>query len=281
MRTLALLGCPRSGTSWLGQVFNAHPRVAYRHEPLFAPEFKDWFGRCGVTEASVQAFHTALLGAHSDAVLQDLRPAKAGAPSHLVWKEVRFLHLMKPLLETGALDGVIWVYRSPLDMLNSWYQSPRDFRAGQDIRVEYLHAPNKNTNPSEYHGLARWKVAMRLALAAHAAYPGRVHLVRYERLVAAPAMELGCLAAAVGLSVDAAQLAFLTASRSRHDDDAYSVFRTQPPAMLLPPDVAAAITCDTEAITLLTEGDKRLRECLPASGPPISRVDCADGSAGG
>ncbi|MCA0175084.1 MAG: sulfotransferase [Proteobacteria bacterium] len=255
MRTLALMGCPRSGTSWLGQVFNAHPRVAYRYQPLFSYEFKDWFGQHGVTAASVRAFHTALLGAHSDFVLQNLRPAKAGAPSHLVWKEVRYLHLMQPLLETGELDGVIWLYRAPLAVLNSWYQAPREFRAGQDIRVEYLHAPNKNTNPSEYNGLARWKTAMRLALAARTAYPGRVHLLRYERLVAAPAEELARLAAAVDLPVDAAQLAFLTASRSRHDDDAYSVFRAQQAAMLLPPDVAAAITCDTEAAGLLDLAD--------------------------
>lgn len=267
MRTLALMGCPRSGTSWLGQLFNAHPRVAYRYQPLVSNEFKDWFGHHGVTAASVQAFHNALLGAHSDAVLQDLRPAKAGAPTHLVWKEVRYMHLMQPLLETGALSGVIWLYRAPLSMINSWYQAPREFRAGQDIRVEYLHAPNKNTHPSEFHGLARWKVAMRLALAARAAYPGRVHLVRYEPLVATPVEELVCLATALGLTVDAAQQVFLAASRSRHDDDAYSVFRMRQADMRLPPDVAAAITCDTEAAGLLDLADARRKEAWhPACG---------------
>jgi hypothetical protein len=28
-----LLGVPRSGTTWLGKIFDAHPRVIYRHEP--------------------------------------------------------------------------------------------------------------------------------------------------------------------------------------------------------------------------------------------------------
>jgi hypothetical protein len=28
-----ILGAPRSGTTWLGKIFDSHPRVLYRHEP--------------------------------------------------------------------------------------------------------------------------------------------------------------------------------------------------------------------------------------------------------
>src|SRR4051812_19968507 len=28
-----ILGAPRSGTSWLGKIFDSHPDVVYRHEP--------------------------------------------------------------------------------------------------------------------------------------------------------------------------------------------------------------------------------------------------------
>jgi hypothetical protein len=30
---ILILGLPRSGTSWLGKVFDSHPDVAYLHEP--------------------------------------------------------------------------------------------------------------------------------------------------------------------------------------------------------------------------------------------------------
>ena len=30
---LLLFGMPRSGTTWLGKIFDSHPRVLYRHEP--------------------------------------------------------------------------------------------------------------------------------------------------------------------------------------------------------------------------------------------------------
>ena len=33
LRTILLFGMPRSGTTWLGKVFDSHPRSLYRHEP--------------------------------------------------------------------------------------------------------------------------------------------------------------------------------------------------------------------------------------------------------
>src|SRR5690348_15459254 len=32
-KLVLLLGMPRSGTSWLGKIFDSHPAVIYRHEP--------------------------------------------------------------------------------------------------------------------------------------------------------------------------------------------------------------------------------------------------------
>ncbi len=33
MRTVLLFGMPRSGTTWLGKIFDSHPDTLYRHEP--------------------------------------------------------------------------------------------------------------------------------------------------------------------------------------------------------------------------------------------------------
>lgn len=247
---VAVFGCPRSGTSWLGQLFNAHPAVAYRYQPLFAYEFKDWFGRHGVDDASLAAFSDALMGAQSDFVLQALRPAKQLHPTHLVWKEVRYHQLMAPLTALPGLHRLVYLHRPALDVINSWYQAPKEFRAGQDIHAEYLHAPSKNTEPCEFNGFARWKQSMSMALALRDAHPGKVLLVSYDRLRRAPQAQLARLFDAVGLDLAAAVTDFLAASTSQHDDDAYSVFRTRTAALTLPPDIAAHLTGDDEACTL-------------------------------
>src|SRR5437016_5521169 len=119
MRNVAVFGCPRTGTSWLGQLLNASEHVAYRFQPLFSYEFKDWFGRHGTDERSIAAFHAALADATSDFVLQDLKPPKR-APTHLVWKEVRYHQLMPALLEHAGLDRLVYLFRAPVDVINSW-----------------------------------------------------------------------------------------------------------------------------------------------------------------
>jgi hypothetical protein len=246
VRNVAVFGCPRSGTSWLGQILNASEHVAYRYQPLFSYEFKDWFGRHGVDAQSIRDFHAAIAGASSDFVLQDLKPAK-GAPTHLVWKEVRYHALMAPLLDAGGLDRLVYIVRDPVDVINSWYLAPKEFRAGQDIHAEWRDAPSKNVDASEFNGFERWKASLRLACALRARHPGRFLMVSYEGLRADPQAQAAALFEAVGLPFTAQVAAFIGASTARHDGDAYGVFRDEPTPRVLPADIVAAIAADEEA----------------------------------
>ena len=38
---IAIHSAPRSGSSWLGSIFDSHPEVAYRFQPLFSYTHKD------------------------------------------------------------------------------------------------------------------------------------------------------------------------------------------------------------------------------------------------
>lgn len=243
---VAVFGCPRSGTSWLGQLFNASEAVAYRYQPLFSYEFKDWFGVHGVDETTLAAFGQALLGAQSDFVLQDLRPPKRPLPTHLVWKEVRYHQLMPALAPLAGLQRLIYIHRPALGVINSWYQAPKEFCAGQDIHAEYLHAPSKNTDPCEYNGLAKWKESMALALALNDRHPGKLLLVSYERLRRDPLAQLTRLYDAIGLEMSAQVRAFVASSTTQHDADAYSVFRTHTAPLALPDDIVRHLRGDAE-----------------------------------
>jgi hypothetical protein len=254
-RQVAIFGCPRSGTSWLGQLFNAHEAVAYRYQPLFSYEFKDWFGERGVDAASVAAFADALMAARSGFVLQDLRFPKVEPPTHLVWKEVRHHGLLPDLAAQPGLHKLIYLHRPALQVINSWYQAPKEFRAGQDIHAEYLNAPSKNTDPSEFNGFVKWKQSLGLALAAQRAHPGKVLFVSYARLRADPLAQLGALFAEVGLAMTAQVRGFIDASTSRHHDDAYSVFRNRESEITLPQDIARHLACDADAIDLAARAE--------------------------
>ena len=250
MRHVALFGCPRSGTSWLGQILNASQQVAYRYQPLFSYEFKDWFGGHGVSDESLRAFQQALLDARSDFVLQDLRPAKR-EPTHLVWKEVRYHQLMAPLAALPGLDALVYLFRDPVDVLNSWYLAPKEFRAGQDIHTEWLAAPSKNVDACEFNGFARWKTSMRMACELKAQRPDKVVLLSYERLRADPRTQVERLFSRLLLPLEPQVLAFVAESTSRQVDDPYAVFRAERTPLALPADIVAAIEADAQAAELL------------------------------
>lgn len=267
MQHVAIFGCPRSGTSWLGQIYNAHPQVLYRYQPLFSYEFKDWFGHHGVSDASLAAFHNALRNARSDFVLQALRHPKLGPPSHLVWKEVRYHELMSQLLARSGLDHLVYLVREPVATINSWYLAPKEFRAGQDIRAEFRNAPTKNgSDPGEYNGLERWKASVAMALELQQRDPSRVKIVSYEALCADAPGQVAALYKRTGLALDDAAAhqvgAFLERSAREHEDDAYSVLRARRAAIELPPDVVAAIEADRDAAALLAAAQRAaLRSC--------------------
>lgn len=250
----AVFGCPRSGTTWLGQILNSAPGVQFRYQPLFSYEFKDWFGTSGVNEASLAEFQTALMAAQSDFVLQHLRPAKTAA-THLVWKEVRYHQLMAELLALQGLHHLVYIFRPPVEVLNSWYQAPKEFRAGQDIHREWLHAPSKNTEPCEYNGFAKWKESMRMALGLQVRHPQKLLMLSYEQLCADPLRVSTALFKALGLVLGDETQAFLQASTSRHEADAYSVFKSQRTALTLPVDIVRQIAADAEANELLARGE--------------------------
>lgn len=251
---VALFGCPRSGTTWLGQIFNSAPPVQFRYQPLFSYEFKDWFGQHGLSEDSLAQFRKALMAAQSDFVLQDLRPAKTTA-THLVWKEVRYHQHMAGLLALRGLHHLVYIFRPPVEVLNSWYQAPKEFRAGQDIHREWLLAPAKNTEPCEFNGFEKWKASMCMALALQQRHPGKLLMVSYEQLCADPLAVTQRLFAALNLPLGGETLAFLKASTSRHDADPYSVFKAQRAPLTLPTSIVQQITADAEAQALLARAE--------------------------
>src|SRR5436305_252996 len=96
-RIVAIHGAPRSGTSWLGQLFNSSENVAYRYQPLFSYAFKQRLTSTS-TRREIELFFDDLLFTEDDFVLQRGAASLAGYSlefekaeiTHLVYKEVRY-----------------------------------------------------------------------------------------------------------------------------------------------------------------------------------------------
>jgi hypothetical protein len=264
-QVLSIHGVPRSGTSWLGQVFDSHPDVAYRHQPLFAYRFKDRLNLQS-TRQDVRRFLDELYQVEDDDFILDAsRREKAPdfwakaiktSPSPLmVMKEVRYHHLLPLLLESVPGMKIIGIVRHPCAVINSWLQAPKEFRAGWDELAEWRYAPKKNEGRiEEFNGFAKWTEVAGLFLRLEREYPDNFILTRYECLMADAEREIGRLFTFAGLPPHPQAQEFIRMSRSRHDSDPYSVFkdpatRDRWPAELNPA-IAAAILAETRGSEL-------------------------------
>lgn len=238
-RIIGVHGAPRSGTSWFGQLFNANEHVAYRYQPFFSHAFN---GRLDVHAgpSGISAFFSDLLRTEDDFVLQRGASSLAGyelsfrkeAITHLVYKEVRYHHLIEHLLAMESTYMAIGLIRDPCAVIHSWAHAPREYDHAWCLADEWRHAARKNLDREEsWYGFERWKELALLFHRLQERYPDRFHIIRYEDLVAAPELVLRRLCDLIDLPWTGQTVRFLRESQARDDGAAYGVFRKSHAAM--------------------------------------------------
>lgn len=232
MNTIAIFGVPRSGTSWLGQIFNSSPKVAYRYQPLFSYAFKDRLTAHSSAQ-DIDSFYSDLLNTNDDFVLQkknvsgndEVQFSKSEKCTHLVWKEVRYLHIIENLLAESDTK-IIGIIRHPCAVINSWLRAPKEFRSEWNPEEEWRSAPKKNAGrPEEYNGFEKWKEVAFLYADLKKRYPERFMLTLYESLLEQTNKEVKRLFDFAGLEFEKQTEDFILKSMSTGSDDPYGVLR--------------------------------------------------------
>lgn len=230
MTPVWVFGVPRSGTSWLGELLNSAPEVAYRFQPLFSYAFKDAI-QPGDSAASMRRVHADIAATQDPFVLHGPslappHPFRKVQATHLVLKEARYLHLVQPLLARLPEVRIVAIVRSPQAVLASWKAAPKEYDPSWDFDVEWRAAPSKNAGrPENFYGFDAWLHTTNQLVALADAMPERVTLVSYGDLVADTLSELERLFRWCGLSMGSQTRDFAQASRSRDDGNPYGVFR--------------------------------------------------------
>jgi hypothetical protein len=229
---LGVHGAPRSGTTWLGQIFNSSPHTAYRYQPFFAHAFRSRVDAAHTPQALEQILDD-IAATEDDFILQrgeaviardELSFAKREI-THMVYKEVRYHHLLPQLMAIDRFKGV-GIVRNPMETLASWMNAPREFRPEWSIADEWRRAPSKNCGRvEEFFGYEGWKASALIAERMQAEAPHRFRILRYADLVRDPVSEVAALFEFAGLRLDDQTLEFVDRSTSSEDDDPYGVMR--------------------------------------------------------
>jgi hypothetical protein len=263
-RVVSIHGAPRSGTSWLGKIFDSHPDVAYRFQPLFSYRFKGELTSHS-SHRDIEHFFRELYRVEDDEfILQTTQRARGVHPAHfeknpdsgvLVMKEVRYHYLIETLLREVQDIKIVGIVRHPCGAINSWLKTPREFKPEWNAAMEWRDAQSKNQGRlEEYFGFEKWKELARLFLRFKQTFPDAFYLINYEELVENPMAETEKLFNFVGLPMHCQVTAFIQSSHASEVDDPDSVFRTTDVAARwyqeLDPSIRDAILRDVEGTDL-------------------------------
>ncbi len=236
--TIFLLGMPRSGTTWLSQIFEASPEVVVRLSPNYSYPLKNSLTLEGGREAWLHQL-SAALDTDDPFMTQDFRrdtgeltrfEKDPSAVRRLAVKDTRFHGLYQRGMQLLPAAKCLYIVRNPCGALNSWRKSP-EFPDHLDFLDEWRSgACRKQEGEGEYWGFDDWVAVTRAYLDLERAEPERFLVFRYEDLVAHPSDTVRELFAFVGVPPSESVSAFLERSQESHDDRTYAVFKT--------PDVA-------------------------------------------
>lgn len=232
---IAIHSVPRSGSTWLGTIFDSHPEVVYKYQPLFSYKFKSFLDEDSHQER-IESFFQKIEVTKDDFIDQVEAKSKHIVPSFdksetvkaVVYKEVRYHYILENLLTTHPEVKVIGLIRDPRATLYSWLNAPKEFRKdrGWKVEEEWLNAPSKNLEkPEEYNGYAKWKEVAVMFESLSNMFPDRFLLVSYKELLNETEDTVRNIFSFSGLSFTQKTEDFILDSKGRTEKDAYSVYR--------------------------------------------------------
>jgi len=237
MKKLAIHSVPRSGSTWLGSIFDSHPDTIYKYQPLFSYKFKDYLNE-NSTRDDIDSFFRDLKISKDDFLDQTEAKKKGIIPSFdknpnpkvVVYKEVRYHHILKNMMEVSTDLKLIGIVRNPLSTIHSWLNAPKEFRKdkGWKSNNEWLNAPSKNKNQKEeFNGYNKWKETALLFEELKKKYPLRFMLVSYSELIKSTDEMVEQLFSFCELEIGKQTNYFLKDSRDKTIKNAYSVYRNK------------------------------------------------------
>lgn len=236
MIKIAIHSVPRSGSTWLGSIFDSHPKVAYRYQPLFSYSHKGMLTP-NSSKKEIDTFFQDILNTTDDFVLQKdaINSGKIPSfpkekPTHIVYKEVRYHHILANLLQKDQDIRIIGLIRNPFAVIHSWLNAPKEFRKdlGWNELEEWRFASKKNLDkPEEFNGFEKWKEVVMIFEDLENKFPERFKIVLYSDLIHQPAIQIKKIFQFCDLSIHKNTLAFLNTSEQTINNDAYSVFKSK------------------------------------------------------
>jgi len=230
---MAITGIARSGTSWIAQIVDSSPDVAFRFQPLFSYAFKGVVDEDSSKEDYLHFFEGIYNSSDSFLLQTDKRTTnlypvfnKNDSLSHLAFKENRYLYLLPKMLQYFDNFKLIGIIRHPCGSLNSWLRNPKEFPPGAEPKKEWRFGSCKNEGKVEnFFGYYKWKEVANLFLDLKSKHPEKAMIINYDTFVDNPVVLTKSIFDFSDLPLSEQTTSFLKKSQAIHEESPYAVFK--------------------------------------------------------
>lgn len=233
MQKIAIHSVPRSGSTWLGEILNSSANVKYCFQPLFSYKFNDFLNELS-TKEEIDNFFSLLKNTDDSFICQTSQRSAGTLPyfkksyfsTHIIYKEVRYHHILENLLSEDHEVKLILLVRNPIEVMNSWLNASKEFDRNWNAVDELLNAELKNQGKKEnFYGLNAWIEITKLFERLTRCHEGRIMLITYATLQYNLIQAVEDIYEFCNLQLTDQTFTFLKESTERQVLDTYSVFR--------------------------------------------------------
>jgi hypothetical protein len=230
-----LAGVARSGTSWLGQILDSSPDVAYRFQPLFSYAFKGFLNYNSSKKEYINFFEGIYDSQDVFLLQKDKRQtnqypsfSKNMNPRILVLKENRYQYIFPKMISLFDHIKMIGIIRHPCAVVNSWIQNPKEFPPGSEVDKEWRFGACKNQGKEEeFFGFYKWREISNLYLDLSEKFPEKVCIIKYNDLVDRTENKVEQIFNFLKIEIEPQTKNFINECNSKHVDGPYSVFKNK------------------------------------------------------
>ncbi len=227
-----LTGMPRSGTTWISQIFASNPDIRVKFCPLFSYSFKNALDETATKEQWQQLFSRVFVTEDDFMDQQHLRRKglipefpKNPDPKTLLIKSNRFHNLTESILQKCPNVKFVSIVRHPCAVIHSWLNNPLEFPADQDPKQQWRTGACRKTGIGEFWGFDDWKEVLSLHIRLAREWPDSFFIQRYEKFLETPLETSHELFGKLGIKMTKATRDFISATQSRHDNHRRSVYK--------------------------------------------------------
>jgi len=247
-----IAGMPRSGTTWLSQIFASAPDVRLKFCPLFSYEFKNALDENSSADDWKRLF-ADVYQTKSEYLDQDYLRKKGLVPTfhekreyprHLAIKSTRYHNLVPHVMSLDDKICFIHIVRHPCATIYSWLSNPYEFPLLANPMTEWRTGECRKNGPGEFWGFDDWKKVTTQALRLAELYTNRFKVLRYEDLVRDAKQCTKDIFDFLDILYEKQTDDFITLSQSKHDKSKRSIFKNQEPnkdwLTMLDPSIVSA-----------------------------------------